>query len=118
LLFFFANRKKAEAGELEEAERQLSAAIKVHGGSASALNNRAQVRQFLKRFDDAMSDLNEAIVKAAARGDTVTLRQAHCQRGMLYRKEVSCIYYLLLFFCLLFSVIISSCETDKIFCFF
>ena len=77
---------KAESGLLDEAEKDLSVAIDLHG-SASAFNNRAQVRQFLKK-EEAMSDLDTAISKAKTRGDQVTLRQALCQRGMLLRVKL------------------------------
>ncbi len=76
--------ERAEAGQLQEAERLLSEAVEQHG-AASALNNRAQVRQFAGKREAAEDDLRAAIATAEERGDDVTLRQAHCQLGMLLR---------------------------------
>jgi tetratricopeptide (TPR) repeat protein len=80
--------KLAEAGNLQEAEDALSAVIEEFH-SASAYNNRAQVRQFLKNVDGALADLDEAIKRSSQRApvDTLTKRQAHTQRGLLYRLQ-------------------------------
>jgi tetratricopeptide (TPR) repeat protein len=78
---------KVEAGLLDEALRDLSAAVELYQ-CASAFNNRAQVLQLMKREDDAMSDVQVAIEKSRNRGDLVTLRQALCQRGMLLRVKL------------------------------
>jgi tetratricopeptide (TPR) repeat protein len=75
---------KAEEGKLDEAERLLSEAIEAHG-AASALNNRAQVRQMLNKRSEAELDLRDAVALAEKRGDAVTARQAHCQLGILLR---------------------------------
>ena len=63
-------------------------AIETHG-ACSAYNNRAQVRQFLKKTDGAKQDLDRAILLAEARvpPDQLTLRQAHTQRGMLLKLD-------------------------------
>merc|ERR1711991_101713 len=53
--------KLAEEGKLDEAELLLSEVIKEYG-ACTAYNNRAQVRQFLKRNEDALSDLDRAIM--------------------------------------------------------
>lgn len=78
----------AEKGLLEEAERVLGEAIAAYG-VGSAYNNRAQVRQFLGRREEALRDLERAIMLAEARmpPDVLTLRQAHTQRGMLCKLE-------------------------------
>ena len=78
--------KLAEAGKLEEAESLLTQAIEAHR-VCSAYNNRAQVRQFRKNLDGALQDLDRAILLADARvpRDDLTLRQAHTQRGLVYK---------------------------------
>lgn len=79
----------AEKDQLEEAEKVLNDAIAKYPGVASAFNNRAQVRQFLRNHDGALSDLEEAIKLSSSRSprDVLTLRQALTQRGILRRLE-------------------------------
>ena len=78
--------KLAEGGKLEAAETMLTEAIETYRG-CSAYNNRAQVRQFRKNLDGALQDLDRAILLGEARvpRDELTLRQAHTQRGLVYK---------------------------------
>lgn len=51
----------------------------------SLYNNRAQVYQFKGSIDDALNDLTTAI-NLCDDNYKKTKCQAHCQRGLLYRK--------------------------------
>jgi len=84
----------AEQGQFEESEGILTGLIELCPKYASAYNNRAQVRQFRGNKEGAMDDLNVAIELAEDLDDQATLRQAHTQRGMLYKyceKEDQCV---------------------------
>lgn len=95
----------AEAGRLKDAIDILNAALTIAPKRPSLYNNRAQVHQLLKNFDgtiktqrnfffillslllEALNDLTQAIKNADGGQQKRTLRQALCQRGLLYRKK-------------------------------
>lgn len=77
--------KLAENGQLTEAITILNKAIKLAPHRPSLYNNRAQVYQFKGSFEDAFNDLTTAI-NLSDDNYRKTKCQAHCQRGLLYRK--------------------------------
>jgi len=75
--------KYAEAGDTEAALEMFHSAISASPSWASAYNNRAQAFRLLRRDEDAMNDLHEAIKLSQGEGKAAT--QAYCQRAMLYQ---------------------------------
>ncbi|XP_030371990.1 tetratricopeptide repeat protein 36 homolog [Scaptodrosophila lebanonensis] len=73
-----------EQGQLEQALKKFDDALELAPNRASVLNNRAQALRLVKRDEDALSDLNQAI--ELANEQLKTKCHAHCQRGILYRK--------------------------------
>eukprot|EP01134_Creolimax_fragrantissima_P002355 CFRG2355T1 len=75
--------KLAESGKLQEAYDMLTKVVESISTYASAYNNRAQVLRLLKREDDALEDLNKAIIYSEGKGRVA--ENAYVQRGALYK---------------------------------
>lgn len=71
----------AESGTLDQALDMFEKAIASSPTWASAYNNRAQALRLLKRNEEAMVDLNKAILLSNGKGKAAC--QAYCQRAML-----------------------------------
>jgi len=73
----------AESGDIDSALEMFNMAVSASPTWPSAYNNRAQALRLLRRDEDAMNDLHEAIRLSNGEGKAAT--QALCQRAMLYQ---------------------------------
>lgn len=77
--------QNAERGNLQEALDILNKAVEIAPKRPSLYNNRANVFQYLRKFEDASNDLTTAIELCTERHQK-TLCQAYTQRGVLHRR--------------------------------
>jgi len=76
----------AEAGKMEQALKLFDEIISLAPSRAASYNNRAQCLRLLGKPDQALLDLDQAILlSGGGRGRAGSA--ALCQRGVLYRKE-------------------------------
>ncbi|CAG9774099.1 unnamed protein product [Ceutorhynchus assimilis] len=75
----------AEKGDLNKGLNILNEAIKIAPKRPSLFNNRANVYQYMRQFEDAFDDLTTAIALCTEHHQK-TLCQAHCQRGVLHKR--------------------------------
>ncbi|KAL0268421.1 UNVERIFIED_CONTAM: hypothetical protein PYX00_010374 [Menopon gallinae] len=75
----------AESGNVDQAIRDLTAAMTMAPHLPSLFNNRAQAYRLIGDTEKAMKDLNEAISLSKGKGKSAC--QAYCQRGLLHRKQ-------------------------------
>ncbi|XP_068150094.1 tetratricopeptide repeat protein 36 homolog [Drosophila tropicalis] len=73
-----------EEGDIDKALAIFDEALKLTE-KASLLNNRAQALLLARRDEDALEDLNRALIVATDQ-QIRTKCHAHCQRGVLHRK--------------------------------
>ncbi|XP_074036087.1 tetratricopeptide repeat protein 36 homolog [Leptinotarsa decemlineata] len=75
----------AENGKLTEALNLINKAIQITPYRPSLFNNRANIYQYLRKFEDALNDATKAINLSTDKYKR-TLCLAYCQRGILHRK--------------------------------
>ncbi|KAJ8983950.1 hypothetical protein NQ317_008652 [Molorchus minor] len=83
-----------EEGKIEDALNIVNKAIEIAPHKPSLYNNRANIYQFLRKFEvtigsffsEALQDTSKAI-ELSTEKHRKTLCQAHCQRGLLYRRK-------------------------------
>ncbi|KAJ1368636.1 hypothetical protein KIN20_029848 [Parelaphostrongylus tenuis] len=73
----------AENGEIDQAIERFNMAIQECPKNPSAFNNRAQALRLAGRIEDALRDLDEAILLSNGHGRSAC--QAFVQRGMIHR---------------------------------
>ncbi|CAG9835951.1 unnamed protein product [Diabrotica balteata] len=74
----------AEKGNLTGALKIINDAIEIASNRPSLYNNRAQILQYLRNFEDAFEDVTKAIQLCSDKHKK-TLSLAYCQRGILHK---------------------------------
>ncbi|KAG5899039.1 hypothetical protein JTB14_000063 [Gonioctena quinquepunctata] len=75
----------AENGNLNEALNLINKALDITPHRPSLYNNRANIYQYLRKFEDAFNDVTKAIELITDKHKK-TKCLAYCQRGILHRR--------------------------------